>query len=392
MKEKLEKYLSKELLGFTIIVFGGILFYFLLSRIEDVLSWLGWLVSIFKPFFWGFIIAYFVNFFVVFFEKRCFKKMKKPKTQRFTSLLCGYILAGIIVSLCISIIVPQTINSLSTLIDNAPIYIDNFVHFVSDYAETHSWAMNISDWATTKLIDIENSIPTFLTDYILPYTVNITTKVTGTVVNLFIAIVVSIYFIASKERFYAQIKKMLYAHMKKERVDRLLELTNLSNETFSNFISGKLIDSLIIGIIAFICMSIFRFPYALLLSVIIGITNIIPFFGPIIGAIPSFFIIIIIDPTKALWFLLFILVLQQVDGNIIGPKILGYSIGLSAIWIVFAIVIGNELLGFVGMVIGVPAFAVFYLLFKKWSEKKLEEKGLPINTEDYATKENKIRF
>lgn len=375
-----------------ILICSSILFYFLLARFEDVWAGVIWFGSIFKPFLWGFVIAYFVNFLVVFFEKHSFRKIKSPKTQRIFSMICGYILAFIIVTLCISIIVPQTISSISTLIDNTPTYIHNFVKFETAYAANHSWAMEISNWITRQLIDFENSIPSFFTNYVLPYTVDITTTITGTIINIFIAIVVSIYFIGSKERFYAQIKKMLYAHMKKEKVNRLIELTNLSNDTFSNFLSGKLIDSLIIGIIAFISLTIFRFPYALLLAVIIGITNIIPFFGPFLGAIPSFFIILIIDPSKALWFLLFILILQQVDGNIIGPKILGYSIGLSAIWIVFSIVIGNKLFGFIGMVIGVPAFAVFYTLFKKWSEQKLKEKGLPTNTEDYATEEKQIRF
>lgn len=392
MKEKLEKYFSKELFGLAIIVFGGILLFFLLSHLSQVISRFGWFLSIFKPFFWGFVIAYFVNFFVVFFEKRLLKNIKNHKTQRFVSTLCGYLLAAVIVMLCLAIIIPQTINSISTLIDNAPGYIKNFVQFGQSFVEKNAWATDILNWTVDRLTNLEETIPQYITTNVLPYTVNLTTTITGTIINLFVAIVVSIYFIVSKERFYAQIKKLLYAHFKKEKVDRLIELTNVSNNTFSNFISGKLIDSLIIGILSFIILSIFRFPYAMLLAVIIGITNIIPFFGPIIGAIPCFFIIIIIEPAKAFWFLLFILILQQVDGNIIGPKILGYSIGLSAIWIVFAIVIGNELLGFVGMVIGVPAFAVCYMLFKKWSEKKLREKGLPTNTEDYASDENKIRF
>ena len=392
MKEKIEKYFPKELIGLAILVFGAIILYFVLNNYEKVFTWLGWFISIFKPFIWGFVIAYFVNFFVRYFEKKSFKKIVNQKKQRVYSMIISYILALIIVTLCISIIVPQTLSSLSTLFDNTPIYIRNFIRWETTLAANYSWAKDLSDGAASTLIDVANKLPTYLTNYILPYTVDITTKVTGAVINIFVAIVVSIYFLGSKERFFAQIKKTLYAHCKKEKVDRLIELTCLTNETFSNFISGKLIDSLIIGILAFFGLSIFNFPYALLLAVIIGITNIIPFFGPFLGAIPSFIIILIVDPTKALWFLLFILILQQIDGNIIGPKILGYSIGISAIWIVFAIVIGNKLLGFIGMVIGVPAFAVFYTLFKRWSERKLREKGLPTETADYASEKNQIRF
>lgn len=392
MKERFEKYFSQQSVGFAFLVFGGILFYFILIRIEDVLSWVGWILAIFKPFFWGFVIAYFVNFFVRFFERRVFNKMKNAKSQRSVSMLCGFLLALVIVVLCISIIVPQTADSISQLIKNAPGYIDNFTTFATTFAANHAWAASISDWMTVRLTDLEGSLPTLLTKYVLPYTVDITTRIGSMLINLFIAIVVSIYFVANKERFYAQIKKMLYAHVKKEKVDRLVELTDLTNETFSNFISGKLLDSLFLGIIAFICLTIFNFPYALLVALIVGITDIIPFFGPIIGAVPSFFIILIVDPTKALWFLLFILVLQQVNGNIITPKILGYSIGLSAIWVIFAIVIGEKILGVVGMIVGVPAFAVFYLLFKEWSERKLKKKGMPTETTDYASEKNKIRF
>lgn len=392
MKEKIEKYFPKELIGLAILVFGAIILYFVLSNHEKVFSWLGWFFSIFKPFIWGFVIAYFVNFFVRYFERKTFHKIQNPKKQRIFSMITGYILALIIVTLCISIIVPQTLNSISTLFDNTPTYIQNFIKWETSLAANYSWANEISDGMASTLIDIANKLPTYITDYILPYTVNITTKITGAVINIFVAIVVSIYFLGAKERFFAQIKKVLYAHCQEKNVDRLIELTCLTNETFSNFISGKLIDSLIIGILAFIGLSVFKFPYAMLLAVIIGITNIVPFFGPFLGAIPSFFIILIVDPTKALWFLLFILILQQLDGNIIGPKILGYSIGISAIWIVFSIVVGNKLLGFIGMVIGVPAFAVFYTLFKRWSERKLKEKGLPTDTADYASEENQIRF
>jgi predicted PurR-regulated permease PerM len=392
MKQRFEKYFSQQSIGFAFLVFGGILFFFILNRIEDVLSWIGWVLAIFKPFLWGLVIAYFVNFFVVFFERRVFSKVKNHKTQRSVSMIGGFLMALIIVMLCISIIVPQTADSISRFIDNAPGYIDNFTKFAASFAANHAWASDVLDWSTNRLTSMEDTLPSLLTDYVLPYTMDITTKITSIIINIFIAIIVSIYFIARKERFYAQTKKVLYAHIKREKVERLLQLTTLSSETFSNFISGKLMDSLIVGILSFICLSIFNFPYALLVAVIIGITNIVPFFGPIIGAVPCFFIILIVDPTKALWFLLFILILQQVDGNIIGPKVLGYSVGLSAIWIVFAIVIGNKLFGFVGMVIGVPIFAICYVLFKEWSENKLREKQMPTKTEEYASDKNRIRF
>ena len=221
---------------------------------------------------------------------------------------------------------------------------------------------------------------------------DITAKLSQWILNLFIAVVVSIYLLGTKEKYCAQTKKLLYAHLKEERVKSLVDFTTLVGGTFENFLSGKLIDSLIIGIICFAALSLLNFPFPLLVTVIVGITNIIPFFGPIIGAVPTFFIILIADPSKAIWYPLFILILQQIDGNIIGPKILGISIGISALWIVFAIVIGGKLLGFVGMVIGVPAFAIIYTIVKANAEKKLKAKGMPEDTKSYTAEKNQIRF
>ena len=170
----------------------------------------------------------------------------------------------------------------------------------------------------------------------------------------------------------------------------LIELSDHSNKTFKGFLSGKLLDSLIIAIICFVCMNIFNMPYTLLVSFIIGMTNIVPVFGPFIGAIPSVIIIFITSPIKALWFILFVFLLQQFDGNILGPKILGNSTGLSAFWVMFAILLGNGLFGFIGMIIGVPAFAVIYSIVRGAVEINLEKKGMPTETKDYASSDQQI--
>ena len=189
-----------------------------------------------------------------------------------------------------------------------------------------------------------------------------------------------------KEKFFALSKKITYALFPKTIAQRVIKLTHMSNETFGKFLSGKILDSLIIGIMTFIILYVCKMPYALLVSVIVGITNIIPFFGPFIGAVPSFIIILFVDPVKALWFLLIVFVIQQIDGNIIGPKILGDSIGISAFWILFAILVAGKFLGIVGMVIGVPLFAVVYSIIKEIVEERLRKKGLKVQTEDYIKK------
>ena len=178
-------------------------------------------------------------------------------------------------------------------------------------------------------------------------------------------------------------QKITYALFPKNIAEKTIEITHRSNSTFGKFLVGKILDSLIIGILTFFILTISKMPYATLISVIVGITNIIPFFGPFIGAIPSFIIILFVSPVKALWFLVIILVIQQIDGNIIGPKILGDSIGISAFWILFAILVAGKFLGLVGMIIGVPLFAVVYSLIKEIIEAKLKKKGLNIETEDY---------
>ncbi|MEG2658456.1 MAG: AI-2E family transporter [Clostridiales bacterium] len=391
MKIDWNKYFTSKTISALIVVISGVLLYFTLLRFDDFLSMLSWFFSIFQPFILGFIIAYLINFFVVSLEKRVFFKLKNPKMQRIFAMIAGYTLAIIILGLFLFMLVPQTLKSITVLITNVPDYIENLLTVVNEISVKYGWQSGVQQWLNQTLLYFEKGIPDFIS-WIVPYTVNITTALSKVLLNIIIAVIVSIYFIGTKEKFFAQIKKLLYANCKTEKVNSILSFTAMTNSTFSNFICGKLLDSLIIGIICFVFLSIFKFPFALLISVIVGVTNIIPFFGPFFGAIPSFFILLIADPTKALWFPLFILVLQQLDGNVIGPKILGLSIGISAIWIVFSIVISGSLFGFVGMLVGVPVFAIIYTVLRMRTNKKLEDKGLSTKTDDYASEENKIRF
>jgi len=173
-------------------------------------------------------------------------------------------------------------------------------------------------------------------------------------------------------------------------VKKLISITHTSNRIFTGFISGKILDSLIIGVLCFIGMSIFNLPMAMLVSVIVGVTNVIPYFGPFIGAIPGALIVFLVDPIKAFWFMLFILALQQFDGNILGPYILGDSIGLPAFWVIFAILVFGSIFGVLGMFIGVPTFAVIYSIIKMWIESRLEKKGMPLSLHEYASEEHPL--
>ena len=201
--------------------------------------------------------------------------------------------------------------------------------------------------------------------------------------NLTIGIVVSIYLLFSKEKFIAQSKKLIYSVFERSTANNLISDFQMINRTFIGFLGGKIVDSIIIGILCYVCISFIGTPYPLLISVIVGVTNIIPYFGPFIGAIPSALLVLMVDPMECLYFVIFIFLLQQFDGNILGPKILGDSIGVSAFWIIFSVTVFGGLLGVLGMVIGVPLFAVIYNLVNRRVRKNLKKRGYPVETDDY---------
>ena len=263
---------------------------------------------------------------------------------------------------------------------------------------------NLSIWLQKQLADNEaleqmvvpvyeqvtDKLETWLYDTLVPnmsMVINIlSTGLLGVVTvlkNSLIGLIVMVYFLNIKDTLSAQSKKIVYSLFPLKQANRIIEEVRFTHSVFGGFITGKLLDSLIIGVICFFCMRLLRMPYVLLVSVIIGVTNVIPFFGPFIGAIPSAFLILLVSPMKCLYFLLFVLVLQQFDGNILGPKILGESTGLPSFWVLFSILLFGGLLGFVGMVIAVPTFAVFYHLTSEYVNRCLEKKALSQSTDDY---------
>ena len=211
-------------------------------------------------------------------------------------------------------------------------------------------------------------------------------NIVNEVMNVLIGIIVSVYVLFSKEKFNAQAKKAVYALMTPPHANLTLHIVTKSNQIFGGFMIGKVIDSMIIGVLCYIGTAILKMPYALLVSVIVGVTNVIPFFGPYIGAIPCIILIGLADPLKGLYFAIFILLLQQLDGNVIGPKILGDSTGLSAFWVIFSILLGGGIFGFIGMVMGVPTFAVIYYIVEMLINYKLEKRNLPTRTQCYDNK------
>ena len=269
------------------------------------------------------------------------------------------------------------------LVNDIPNYIANLSKTFEDLSKVINIDQKYLGVALEKWQELLNYILTLLTN-LLPVLGNLLKNTISSIWNLILGLIISIYMLIDKEKFAALSTKITFALFSKENANTLLKLARRSNKTFGNFLIGKIIDSAIIGVLTFIILSIFKMPYTILISVIIGITNIIPFFGPFFGAIPSFLIILLVSPTKALWFLAIIIVIQQLDGNIIGPKILGDSIGISAFWILFSLLVAGKLLGLVGMIIGVPLFAIVYSIIKDIIEINLEKKGLPKDTADYT--------
>ncbi|ACD24222.1 AI-2E family transporter [Clostridium botulinum] len=375
-----EKYNTISMYSF-IVVSAIIVFYLSIAEFGSLLGKISGIIVILQPFIIGFSIAYILNFILKFYEKKL-NKYSKLKAKRGLGLVLTYITAMLLVGLFIQFVLPQLIQSIIGLVNDVPKFINESTKFINKLMLD----LNISE---EYLPLINNNFNEFI-NYIIKIATNLlpvlgsfVTKIASSIWNIVLGVIISIYLLIDKEKFCAMSKKVTYAIFFKNAAEKIIEITHRSNDTFGKFLMGKILDSFIIGILTFVILTIFRIPYAILISVIVGITNIIPFFGPFIGAIPSVIIILFVSPIKALWFLLIILVIQQIDGNIIGPKILGDSIGISAFWILFSILFAGKFLGLIGMIIGVPLFAVVYSIIKEIVEANLKKKGLKIKTKDY---------
>ena len=380
-----KKYTTIAIYAFLVIA-SSIIVYLMASQAEDLKLKLSGMIATMQPFIIGAAIAYIINFILNFYEKVVFelKYLNKVnrKYRRGIGLLLSYLTAIIVISLFMQFVLPQLVDSIVGLANNIPQYVNDASHVITEISEKFNLESKYMNMIVEKWNELLNYIITLLTN-LIPVIGNFIMTLGSSILNVIIGIIVSIYILIDKEKFIALSRKVTFSIFSAERSKRIVELAQRSNETFGKFLSGKILDSLIIGILTFIILTIFKMPYILLISVVIGITNIIPFFGPFFGAIPSAIIILCVSPIKALWFIGIILVIQQIDGNIIGPKILGDSIGISAFWILFSLLIFAKFLGLIGMIIGVPIFAIIYSIIKENVERRLKAKGLPVETEKY---------
>ena len=391
MKSEWTRSMTRKAVTYIAAGAGIILVYFMMSNFGQVKNLWGSAMDILRPFIFGFIFAYLLNGPLMFFEKQfAFVEKEKPRKalRRVLAIIVTWIATIAVLGAFFYIVMPDVTKSINVLINNIPSYLSNLQSLVGGLAETYNIETPFIDYFLEFEISSE-VFATLLKEYgeeLLPQLANIanlSVQIGGVVFDIVIAIVLSIYIMYSKETLIAQLKKGLYAVLKKETSANLVRFARESHRIFSGFINGKLLDSLIIGILCYIGMSIIGFEFTMLISFIVGCTNVIPFFGPFLGAIPSVLILLMVDPWQALWFGIFVLVLQQLDGNVIGPKILGDSTGLPALWVMFAILVGGGIFGIIGMFIGVPAFAVIYKFTKEYLENRLREKNLPEHTENY---------
>ncbi|OUN23985.1 AI-2E family transporter [Flavonifractor sp. An82] len=366
-----------------IVLLVAILFYVGLNHFDVVTVRIDKFMGVLSPFIVGFAIAYLLNTPMCFFERKLFAN---SKYKRVLSILLVYVLAFAVVAILLGLIIPQVVQSVKDLASNMQFYLDGLNQLVQDL--TVQFDLD-SEGINTALGDFQSMMSNVSAKVAqaLPQIVDVGFAIGSGVITGITAIISSIYMLAGKGRLVPQLKRLLYAILPKRRSDRLLQICSHANEVFVGFINGKIIDSAIIGVLCFILCAIFRIPYPMLVSVTVGVTNVIPFFGPIIGAIPCLFILVIVDPWAALRFFALVIGLQQFDGNILGPKILGDSTGLSAIWVLVSIVTCGGLFGFPGMILGVPTFAVLYALVREWVNNRLRAKKIDGNGHPLEDKE-----
>lgn len=344
---------------------------------------------------YGFLYAYLLNPFVRFvdrrlapaLQKRGIMEIKARKISRVFGILFAFMVAALLIYLLVEMIVPQLGQSIVGIANKMPEYYKSIENWMQRLLEDNPQIKYYVNMALENSYDhLEDFVKNDLVGKVQDVLVSVTTSayaVVREVINMIIGMVVAVYVLWSKDQFLCQSKKMVVAAFDSERADRIMESGRQIDRIFNGFIIGKLIDSLIIGILCYIGVSILKMPYPVLLATIVGITNIIPYFGPIIGTIPCAVLVLLDSPLKCLYFVIFVLALQQVDGNIIGPKILGGNVGISGFWILVSITVGGGLFGFLGMLLGVPVFAVIYMLVSDFTNRSLVKKGRTTRTWDY---------
>lgn len=390
--------------GLFFVLVAVIVVFLVFTNFKQIVHVLGFYLSLVKPVLYGCVIAYLVNPLYKFYYRLLQKPIEnrgKQVSAKVAGFLNGLAIAlGLITGLLIIVvlcwlILPQLFSSIISMINTLPEQADYYYVRLTASLENNPYLVDQMQKALLQLTDyadakMNTELLPWLQKELLP-NVNSYAKqlasgvmsVLNVLYNMLIGIIVAIYLLIGKRVFAAQAKKITYGLFRQDHADILIYYVRLANKMFSGFITGKIVDSTIISILCFVAMSILHLPYAVLVSVVVGVTNVIPVFGPYIGAVPSVILILLVNPVQALYFLILIVILQQLDGNIIGPAILGESTGLSAFWVLFSILVFGGLWGIVGMLVGVPLFAVIYEMIADYVNARLASRNLSTHTEHY---------
>ena len=363
-----------QLILFTIVII------FAFVNIEALWNFFMYIIKVFMPFIIGAIIAFVLNVLLNVVENKLFKKLNEKdskiwrKIKRPTSVITTFVIIIAIIAFVLGLLIPQLQNTVEIFTDNIDSYKEQSVELLDKIGISNK---DIKKF-TNGLDDIQGELTTYLDnnkEEIMQTTVGVASTVIGTITSFVLGIVFAIYILLKKEDLARQSKKILKAYLPEKREKRIREICEVSNTTFGNFISGQCLEALIIGILCFIGMLILQIPYASTISVLVGFTALIPVFGAFIGTAIGAFLILMVDPTKAIIFIIFIIILQQIEGNLIYPKVVGKSVGLPGLWVMVAVTVGASIAGILGMLVSVPLCSVLYGIIKTNVNARIDEKN-----------------
>ena len=388
---KLDKENTKQIMKIVIV---AIVLLVVLINIQPIWNVVKVFLGILSPFIWGLAIAFILNIFMTFYENKVFKsrkhdvkeknklknnknivRKKKKGAKRTFSIILSILTIIAVISIIMTLIIPQFVEVISNLIENIPSYLENLKNFginiTEQFPEINNYIQNIhidTDALRNGIMNISKDV--------LSVTINQISSLISNIVNFFIAIVFAVYILANKEELKVQAKKFVYARLDKEKADYVLKVSRLARDSFRNFLTGQAKEAVILGVLCAVGMLILQIPYAGPIAALTALTAFIPIVGAFIGGFIGAVLIVAVDPFKAIVFIIFIIVLQQIEGNLIYPHIVGKNIGLPSIWVLVAITVGGSLFGIIGMIVGLPIVSIIYAIVMEETNKKLEEKGL----------------
>lgn len=360
----------------------GIVLFLALSNLGKLKNGLFYVLGILSPVILAIAVAFVVNLPLCFFEEKAlawlWKKNKRLAAhKRAISVVVTFVVILLVIALLITFIIPQLGESLKTLADSIPQYLDKAQKFMNEMMDKYNLSDKLWSKVTENWKEIINSASNFMSAAV-PQIYNVTVGITGGITTAFMGIILSVYLLVSKEKMVLMVKKVMYAFLPKPFCDRVVYVGKKAKTVFQSFIGGQFTEAFILTVLCVVGLSLMRVPYALLISVLVGITSLVPIVGAWVGVATSCFLLLLVNPIKALWFVIFFIILQQVEGNLIYPRVVGNAIGVSGFWIIIAVTVGGSLFGVLGMLLGVPTISVIYFIGRQYVYKRLAQREIKI--------------